>query len=123
MCEAVNSKSRLVHKLLGTEVTIQQSLLPLLLGVIYNYQANAKFLFVYDNSFPHWWLSATDHDSDNDAVVADDVGQQHLLLALAVDLGEVGVPLEVELQVAPQVLQICKPEHLNFIHCSENFDL
>ena len=76
-----------------------------------------------DDTFPHWWLSATDHDSGNDAVVEDDVRQQHLLLALAVDLGEVGVPLEVELQVAPQVLQICKPEHLKFIHCFENFDL
>ena len=34
MCEAVDSKSRLVHKLLGTKVAIQQSLLPLLLAVI-----------------------------------------------------------------------------------------
>ena len=33
MCEAVDSISRLVHKLFRTKVTVQQSLLPLLLLV------------------------------------------------------------------------------------------
>ena len=80
-------------------------------------------LFVNDDKYSHWRVSATDHDNENDTVVEDDESQQHLLLALAVDLGEVGISLEVELQVASQVLQVCKPEHLNFTNCFENSDL
>ena len=34
MCEAVDSKSRLVHKLLRAKVAVQQSLFTLLLSVI-----------------------------------------------------------------------------------------
>ena len=130
MCETVNGKSRLVHKLLGTKVAVQQSLLPLLLSVIVLLSSKCvycgMFLFAYDDTFSHWWLSATDHDHavvEDDAVVEDGVRQQHLLLALAVDLGEVRVSLEMEFQVAPQVLQICKPEHLKFVNWFENFNL
>ena len=80
-------------------------------------------LFVNDDKYSYRRVSATDHDNENHAVVENDVRLLHLLLALAVDLGEVGISLEVELQVASQVLQVCKPEHLNFTNCFENFDL
>ena len=72
MCEAVDGKGCFVHKLLRTEVTVQQSLLPLLLSVIIllSFQHSTD-VFRWLCIINHIGGIATDHDGDNDTADKD----------------------------------------------------